>query len=211
MSSPAAALRSVAKHVRTRTLTAGSRQTRAFHSPFAVLSQSTPSTPSHQPPPASPLYEKQAEHTAHPTLSPSGQRHYVVSEPDPRSTPYEVPYGAYPTSAPYQNYAATDAPKTSPRSSTSADLAHPVTTRAATQNPTGANDAEGIQESASVRFRSAPGQMQDGGDGGLGLMDKATTKPGQGELAERNPQPDAPGVAEKNSKAGVDNAWKIRI
>lgn len=202
---------SVSRHSRSlsRTLTAGP-PTRAFHSPFAVLS-STPHTPA--PPPSegmSPLYEKQWDSTAHPTLSPSGQRTYVVSEPDPHGAPYDVPYGAYPTSAPYHNYAPADAPKTEPRASTSPDLAHPVTTRAAAQNPTGSNDAQGIQESAAVRNAEAPGQMKTGSGGGLGLMDKATTKPGQGELASRNPQPDAPAVAEKFSAMGVDNAWKAR-
>lgn len=204
-------LRAVSKHSRSlsRSLTAA-RQTRAFHSPFAVLYTAQPTT--HAAPPAyvSPLYEKQVETTAAPTLSPSGQRTYVVSEPDPHATPYEVPYGAYPTSAPYRNYPATDAPLTSPRSSTSPDLAHPVTTRAAPQNPTGSNDAAGIQESAAVRFRDAPGQLSPGSDGGLGLMDAASTKPGEGELASRNPQPDDPKVAEKFSALGVDNAWKER-
>lgn len=61
-----------------------------------------------------------------------------------------------------------------------------------------------------MRFRSAPGEMKDGGEGGVGLMDKATTKAGEGELATRNPPPDAPATAEKNSKLGVDGAWKTR-
>lgn len=131
---------SISRHSRSlsRSLAANT-QMRAFHSPFAVLS-SAPLThsPSEGP---SPLYEKQWDTTTHPTLSPSGQRTYVVSEPDPQGTPYDVPFGAYPTSAPYRNFAPTEAPKTTPRSSTSPDLAHPVTTRAASQNPTGSNDA----------------------------------------------------------------------
>ncbi|GJE94766.1 hypothetical protein PsYK624_109380 [Phanerochaete sordida] len=161
-------LRAVSKHSRTlsRSLAAPS-QTRAFHTPFAVLYAAQPlahSTP--QPPPHefAPLYEKQVESTAAPTLSPAGHRTYVVSEPDPRASKYEVPYGAYPTSAPYVSYAPADAPLTGPRSSASSDLAHPVTTRAASE----------------------------------------------GELASRNPQPDAPEVAEQNSALGVDHAWKER-
>ena len=82
--------------------------------------------------------------------------------------------------------------------------------RAAPQNPTGSNDAAGIQESAAVRFRDAPGEQSKGSGGGLGLMDAASTKPGEGELASRNPQPDDPKVAEKFSALGVDNAWKAR-
>ncbi|KAI0701191.1 hypothetical protein BC835DRAFT_1324230 [Cytidiella melzeri] len=197
-------LRSLAQHTRSLSRTIAPKSAnRSFHSPFAVLSSSstTQTTTSH-----STLYEKQSDSTAYTP----GQRHYVVSEPDPRSTPYEVPFGAYPTSAPYQSYASTNAPKTSPHSSTSADLAHPVTTRAATQNATGSNDAAGVQESASVRFKGAPGEMQAGGDGGIGLMDKASTKQGEGELASRNPPPDAPATAEKNSRLGVDHAWKER-
>lgn len=209
------ALRSLSKHSRTLSRSIAAANTapsRAFHSPFAVLSSAQPS---HAPPPpsqpTSALYEKQAEHTTNPTLSYAGTRTYVVSEPDPRApSHYGVPHGAYPTTAPYVSYAPTEAPTTGPRSAASPDLAHPVTTRAAPQNPTGANDAAGIQESAAVRFREAPGATAAGSDGGLGLMDKATRKPGEGELASRNPQPDDPAVAEKFSKLGVDNAWKER-
>ena len=68
----------------------------------------------------------------------------------------------------------------------------------------------GVQESATVRFRDAPGELQRGSGGGLGLMDAETTKPGQGELASRNPQPDDSRVAEKFSSMGLDNAWKAR-
>lgn len=202
--------RVAAKHTRSlsRTLAPAPSSSRAFHSPFTVLAPSPLTT---QPPsPAHITYEKQLEHTAAPTLSPSGTRTYVVSEPDPRATPYEVPYGAYPTSAPYQSFKPTSAPITTPRSSTSSSLAHPWTTRAASHNHTGANDAKGIQESASVRFAEAPGEMKAGSSGGLGLMDKATTKPGVGKLASRNPQPDDPAVAKKFSDMGNANAWKAR-
>ena len=101
-----------------------------FHEP-CIRSFTEPTPP---PPPASEhsaLYEKQVDSTAHPTVSASGTRHYVVSEPDPRATPYEVPYGAYPTSAPYQPYARTEAP-TPPNArfaSTSTGFAHPLADR----------------------------------------------------------------------------------
>lgn len=60
-----------------------------------------------------------------------------------------------------------------------------------------------------MRFRETMGK-REGGYGGLGLMDGASTEEGKGELASRNPQPDQPDVAEKNSKLGVKNAWKDR-
>lgn len=210
-------LRTLSRHTRSvsRTLTARTSttiRTRAFHSPFAVLSSTTPRA-APPPPPAgehSALYEKQLDSTTHPTVTASGTRHYVVSEPDPRATPYEVPYGAYPTSAPYKNFPPTDAPATAPRASTSPDYAHPVTTRAAPQNPTGGDIESGVQASAAVRNAQAPGQLQQGSEGGLGLMEPETTKPGEGELASRNPPPDDPKVAEKFSAMGVDNAWKAR-
>ena len=73
------------------------------------------------------------------------------------------------------------------------------------QNPAG------VKQSSAVRFWEAPGEMQGGSSGGLGLMDQSSTKQGDlGELPSKNPQPDAPGVAEKFSKLGVDNAWKAR-
>jgi len=47
------------------------------------------------------VYEKQDDSSSEPHLSSSGTRTYVVSEPDPSNTPYQVPSGAYPTSAPF--------------------------------------------------------------------------------------------------------------
>ena len=133
-------LRAVSKHARS--LSAASRTaapnapratTRAFHSPFAVLSsQQSPLT---APPPSSSvargIYEKNIEYPAEPFVSGFGTRTYVVSQPDPANTPYEVPSGAYPTSAPYQPYARTEAP-TPPNArfaSTSTGFAHPLADR----------------------------------------------------------------------------------
>ncbi len=67
----------------------------------------------------------------------------------------------------------------------------------------------GVGSSAAVRFSSAPGQMSEGSNGGLGLMDKEGTQKGTGELADRNPQPDS-SVAAEYSKLGLDKAWKVR-
>ncbi|KAG9315291.1 hypothetical protein JVU11DRAFT_4430 [Chiua virens] len=78
---------------------------RAFHSPFVVLNASTRLTSPASTPTS--MYEKQDDTSTEPHLSSSGTRTYVVSEPDPSNTPYEVPSGAYPTSSPYVNYGPT--------------------------------------------------------------------------------------------------------
>ncbi|KAK7690778.1 hypothetical protein QCA50_005878 [Cerrena zonata] len=136
-------IRALSKHTRSlsRTLQAPtlSTQIRAFHSPFTVLSQSHSQSSSLESPPNpanhTSIYEKQLEHSSDPFLSGSGQRTYVVSQPDPANTPYEVPSGAYPTSAPYQNYAPAEPIRRDPKraSSTSSAFAHPFTTRAVPQ------------------------------------------------------------------------------
>ncbi|KAI6099621.1 hypothetical protein F5141DRAFT_386957 [Pisolithus sp. B1] len=156
---------------------------RAFHSPFVVLKATSPLTSSPAPsatvsPVSAPLssYEKQVDHyTSEPHVSSSGTRTYVVSEPDPSNTAYEVPYGAYPTSAPYVNYPLADAPPNfeGKHSSTSTTQPHPYTTsvHAVPQNK------HGVGESAAVRNAEAPGDMgrRGGSYGGLGLMDEKTT------------------------------------
>ncbi|CAA7268193.1 unnamed protein product [Cyclocybe aegerita] len=183
--------------------------TRAFHSPFAVLgdgplSATTPAAASA----ISAHYEKQYEPTPEPVASHGRYRTYVVSEPEPTSRHYQVPAGAYPTSAPYINFTATPAPDTTnvQYSSTSADiLAHGFTTRAAPQH------RRGVGESSAIRNASAPGEMgtRGGSNGGRTMMDKKGTTPGVGQLADRNPPPDG-SAAEKFSKAGVEGAWKLR-
>jgi hypothetical protein len=124
--------------------------TRSFHSPFVVLNSSL-STPSNLS--SASLYEKQHDHSPEPQISSAGTRTYVVSEPDPANTPYAVPSGAYPTTAPYVNFKPTDAPNPEGKhSSNSASLPHPHVTRAVPRN------ADGVGESASVKY----------GGGGLG-------------------------------------------
>ncbi|KAJ3480284.1 hypothetical protein NLI96_g8465 [Meripilus lineatus] len=209
-------VRALSKHTRSMPRAMNPRagkpmNSRAFHSPFAVLSSSSSSSPLTSPPApqsniSSVFYEKQVDVSPEPHYSSSGQRMYVVSEPDPANTPYQVPSGAYPTSAPYVNFAPTDPPAQKPRSSTSSSFAHPYLSRAAPQNESG------VMESAAVRHREAPGELhQRGGSyGGLGLMDAATTTKGEGELASRNPQPDDAKVAGKFSALGLEKAWKAR-
>ncbi|KDR79034.1 hypothetical protein GALMADRAFT_244771 [Galerina marginata CBS 339.88] len=187
--------------------------TRAFHSPFAVLGTSpltAPSTKDISNQTTSQYdYEKQYDHPPEPVTSHSGYRTYVVSEPDASYKHYQVPAGAYPTSAPYVNFPSTAAPEVKAGdqySSTSGELlAHGFTTRAARQH------TKGVGESSAVRHGSAPGEMgaRGGGYGGGSLMDEKGTQSGVGSLGERNPQPDGE-VAETYSKAGIDGAWKLR-
>ncbi|KAJ3732152.1 hypothetical protein DFJ43DRAFT_1075837 [Lentinula guzmanii] len=179
--------------------------TRSFHSPFAVLGTTHSSPPSI----ASTVnaYEKQVDSSPEPILSSGGQRTYVVSEPDPANTPYQVPAGAYPTSLPYVNFTATEAPNQEGHmSSTSSSFAHPVLTRAVPQNE------GGVGESSAVRHATAPGSMgqRGGSHGGAGLADEQSTQAGKGSLGDRNPPPIESEVVEKFSKMGVKDAWKAR-
>ncbi|OBZ72578.1 hypothetical protein A0H81_07788 [Grifola frondosa] len=207
----ASALRALSKHSRSlsrTTAAATPRTVRAFHSPFIVLQSESPITAPPTVHTAGPLYEKQLDHSPEPIVSATGARTYVVSEPDPSNTPYEVPSGAFPTSAPYQTYTPTNAPVPPGArfASTSNAFAHPLS-RAAPQNKSG------VMESSAVRYGEAPGEMgaRGGGHGGIGLMDAWSTTNGEGELelADRNPPPLGEN-AEKFSKLGVDNAWKER-
>ena len=176
----------------------------AFHSPYTVLGESPLTTPSsstyHNA--YAKYYEKENDYAHEPFQSLSGHRTYVVSEPDASFRHYEVPAGAYPTSSPYINFRATEAPEYDAEdiSSTAADiLAHPFTSRAAL------NEAEAATAKATPQG-VAPGAMgrRGGSYGGI----RGATK--SAKLGERNPQPDGP-MAEKYSKGGVQNAWKMRI
>ncbi|KAF6754543.1 hypothetical protein DFP72DRAFT_899371 [Ephemerocybe angulata] len=159
----------------------GVRAVRAFHTPFAVLGPSPLPSSSGSANSFAAQYEKQYDTTHEPFVSSSGHRTYVVSEPDASYKHYAVPAGAYPTSAPYVQFAATEAPELqydrNDVSSTAADiLAHPFTASAALNE-------------ASAEKRGASGAKR---------------------LSDRNPQPDGPAAA-KFSKGGVQNAWKMRI
>lgn len=152
------------------------------------------------------LYEKQHDHSPEPQISSAGTRTYVVSEPDPANTPYAVPSGAYPTTAPYVNHKPTDAPNPESKHSASREnLPHFYTTRAIPRN------TNGIGKSASVRYGEAPGEMgrEEGSHGGPGLMDQSGTHKGAAKLSGRNPSPDSD-VALRWSKLGAENAWKER-
>jgi len=102
---------------------------RSFHSPFAILGNSHLKSP-----PTSNIasqYEKQYDHPPDPITSPFGYRTYVVSEPDASTRHYQVPAGAYPTSAPYINVVVADKLNTKAKQHTSTTKEHGFTTRAA--------------------------------------------------------------------------------
>ncbi|KAG8826090.1 hypothetical protein FRC17_008412 [Serendipita sp. 399] len=102
--------------------------------------------------------------------------------PDDRIRPVDhgVPPGPFPSSLMYKQYPEADEgvvegmedAKRRPSSSASTP-AHPGTTQEGLGR---AGELEKIEEgvgsSSAVRFRSAPGEMSQGGDGGLGLMEK---------------------------------------
>ncbi|EIN09798.1 hypothetical protein PUNSTDRAFT_125842 [Punctularia strigosozonata HHB-11173 SS5] len=175
---------------------------RSIHSAFTVLGNANTYT---APPPGRPAVSPLEQHGQH--NSPLDTV-YVVSRPDPADAPYDVPLGAFPTSAPYAHFTPSEKPDVVLKdgySSTAATPPHPTLTAAAPQN------AAGVGESAAVRHATAPGELHErgGSHGGLGLMDKSGTSAGQGQLADRNPPP-IQDVGEKMGRLGVDNAWKER-
>ena len=139
----------------------------SFHTPFAVLGSSPLRNPL---PTIASQYEKQYDHASDPITSHTGYRTYVVSEPDPATKHYQVPAGAYPTSAPYTNFTTADESNTKGVQYTSTggeQIAHgPTTTRPAPHH---------------YGYASAPGEMgaRGGGYGGMKLMDRKGTIDGQ--------------------------------
>ncbi|KAF8135022.1 hypothetical protein EV363DRAFT_1111352, partial [Boletus edulis] len=116
---------------------------RAFHSPFVVLNATNHLNTST----AAPIYEKQHDSSPEPHLSSSGTRTYVVSEPDPSNTPYQVPSGAYPASAPYRAPITEDL-----HGSASSSLLRPYNTRAVPHKEAG------VGQNAAKRDTAAPGE-----------------------------------------------------
>ena len=130
-------------------------------------------------------YEKELETSSEPITTYSGTRSYVVNEPDPADSKYEIPTGAYHSTAPYEKSKEVEHEGHGARegSSSSSELAHPATTKRVPRHEGGAG------ESAAVRFGSSPGEMgqRGGGDGGLGLMDKEGTKEGVDWVLDNKP------------------------
>ena len=110
-------------------------------------------------------YEKELETSPEPFTTYSGTRSYVVNEPDPADSKYPIPTGAYHSTAPYEKsegvkYEGHGGEKgVRESSSSSSELAHPVTTKRVPRH--------------------------EGGDGGL--MDKEGTKEGVDWVLESEP------------------------
>ena len=134
-------------------------------------------------------YEKEVETSSEPFTTYSGTRSYVVNEPDPADSKYEIPTGAYHSTASYEKleevkYEGYGGEKgVRDGSSTSSEVAHPVRTKQVPRHE------GGVGESAAVRSGSSPGEMgkRGGGGGGLGLMDKEGTKEGVDWVLENKP------------------------
>ena len=139
---------------------------RSFHSPFVVLNAANHLS---SPPlsAATPIYEKQHDTSPEPHLSSSGTRTYVVSEPDPSDTPYQVPSGAYPASASY----LTDTHIPEGLHSSSTASLHSCNARVL-------HKEAGVGQSAGVRNAAAPGESGRTA-GGIGRADAPSPKPGK--------------------------------
>jgi hypothetical protein len=126
-----------------RILFSSRSSTRSFHSPYVVLRDSRlPTATLLASSAVSSMNEKQHDHSAEPFLTHSGTRTYVVSQPDASSKHYQVPSGAYPTTAPYVSSAASEA---------------------------SSRNEGGIEENPAVRFETAPAET--GGITGIGQGD----------------------------------------
>lgn len=94
------------------------------------------------------IYTKEHETSPEPITTHSGTRSYVVNEPDPADSKYEVPTGAYHSTASYEElkgakYEGHGGEKgVREGSSASSELAHPVTTK----RVSGLMDKEGTKE-----------------------------------------------------------------
>ena len=137
-------------------------------------------------------YEKDLETSSEPFTTHSGTRSYVVNEPDPADSKYEIPTGAYHSTASfekldevkYEGYGGERGVREG--SSTSSDVAHPVTTKRVLARAGGVGGAGG---SAGVGSGALPGETRQrrGGDGGSGVMDKEGTKEGVDWVLESEP------------------------
>ena len=98
-------------------------------------------------------YEKELETSSEPFTTHSGTRSYVVNEPDPADSKYEIPTGAYHSTASYEKveevrYEGFGGEKgVREGSSTSSEVAHPVTTKM---------DKEGTKEGVDGVLESGP-------------------------------------------------------
>jgi len=131
-------------------------------------------------------YEKELETSSEPFTTHSGTRSYVVNEPDPADSKYEIPTGAYHSTASFEKSEEVKYEGgVGEGSSTSSETAHPVTTKRVPRLE------KGVGASAGVGSGSSPGEIRQkgGGDGGSELMDKEGTKEGVDWVLESEPPP----------------------
>jgi len=107
-------------------------------------------------------YEKELETSSEPVTTYSGTRSYVVNEPDPADSKYEIPTGAYHSTASYkklegvkyEGYGGERGVREG--SSSSSELAHPVTTKRARDGGSGSMDKEGTKEGVDWVLEKEP-------------------------------------------------------
>lgn len=104
----------------------------------------------------------------------------VVSDERTKDPEYKETPGAFPTSALYKQFPDADPERVEStrnaairQSSTSSTPAHPGTTQEGLgRSGHLSKDEGGVGWSAAVRHRTSPGEMNAGGEGGLGLMNQ---------------------------------------
>lgn len=102
-------------------------------------------------------YEKEPETSPEPFTTHSGARSYVVNEPDPADSKYEIPTGAYHSTAPYEKSKEAKYEGVKEGSSTSSEAAHPVTTKQVPRHEGGLMDKEGTKEGVDWVLESGHG------------------------------------------------------
>ena len=105
-------------------------------------------------------YEKELETSSEPITTFSGTRSYVVNEPDPEDAKYQIPTGAYHSTAPYEKPQGVRYGELREKegSSTSSELAHPVTTGRVPRREAGAGlmEKEGTKEGVDWVLEGEP-------------------------------------------------------
>lgn len=113
------------------------------------------------------VYQKEHETSPEPITTLSGTRSYVVTEPDPAGSKYEIPTGAYHSTAPYKGLEAGN--------SSNSEVVHPVIPKRMPKQGGAVGQGASVGD---VGVGSAPGQIigKASRSGGLGLMGKAGTQ-----------------------------------
>jgi len=156
-----------------------------------------PDTPKNDPssPPA---------HASHPFAAPSKPKYTQATEQADaaqQGRPLASGFASESLDQLYAKRASTDATPFEDSSSTSPNPPHPVTTDKVPHT-----GADAVGSSSSVRYRSAPGDMAQGSNYGVGLQDESSvTRNKESKLADVNQGP-----SEEQGKKGLEHAWKDR-